>query len=288
MDKSPEDSDEITQRLAAEDVKFSGQMSLYWDNPDFLYQILLSQMGNRPVPSARRAAERLGQIDSNPERAAVTLSIILMQSGDIMEAHRVLIEHLAHHPESAVVLVNLAKTKMERNQDPINSDEQTMDLVRRAVDLDPNFNPGFWWFTRWLMNMKGAETCQREMLRIAARPDAWLAELQLARMALAGGNKSDVLTHVNQALAKVPPTEVNADFMILGTEILGRAGFFKECLTSLYSRYQPKKHGAAPAGNLIQCALSMGDRHLATFIRDEIASINEPDFVETVRKFSSI
>src|SRR5580704_2430269 len=89
-----------------------------WDDPEALYGMLVGAIQDNlgANPAVSEAVARLKEIDPNPERAAVTAGIFLIQTGKAVEAETLFKDFIARNGDSAVILTNLAKIHFDRSE----------------------------------------------------------------------------------------------------------------------------------------------------------------------------
>jgi tetratricopeptide (TPR) repeat protein len=142
------------------------------------------------------------------------------------------------------VLSNLAKVHAERKDTA-----RVMELLRRAIDLDPNQDNGLLWWVA-LHREQGGDAAAQSALRAAAdRPGAWRPQLWLAREHLKRGEVDAAVSLYQHVLARAAGTP---DVLMMISGDLGNAGQLDPLVRLVAPVYDPEKHGPHAGFNLIE------------------------------------
>jgi tetratricopeptide (TPR) repeat protein len=223
------------------------QLKQHWNTPDALYGTIMSALSDGFAPELMTAAARLVEIDGLPERSHVTHGIVLLESGRPDEAGAVLQAGILAVGETAALLTNLAKVSHDRGDTAA-----TSGLLRRAVLLDPNFDPAL---SGWLAveRERAGEAGFLEALRDACRlPGSWRAQLLLARHYLAAG---DLPAAREQYTAVLAAADVDGSALMTMSADLGRHGHTGLIVTLVGPVYEPARHGPQAGFNLLRACL---------------------------------
>src|SRR5438067_1594145 len=165
-----------------------GAVRKNWDNPPGLYGAIVQGLRDDFAAELLEASERLVEIDPDPERAATARGIVLMKTGDLDGAEEVLRRYHGQHEPSGVILTNLAKVAAERGDA-----ERPQQLLREALDVDPNLENGLLWWAALARESGGEDAYLGALAQIAAVPGSWRPQLWLARHRLDQGDLGGAL-----------------------------------------------------------------------------------------------
>ena len=132
------------------DKIFLPNLQQKWNEASELYSLILSGLNDGFVVYLQPAAERLLEIDTNPERSHTILGIVLLENGKLDTAEATLRAGMAKAGETGTLLTNLAKVFFERG-DQAQADE----TLWRAVQADPNQENGLMWWASIMRERSG-------------------------------------------------------------------------------------------------------------------------------------
>ncbi|MBF0166901.1 MAG: hypothetical protein HQL45_04650 [Alphaproteobacteria bacterium] len=250
-----------------------------WNDPEALYQIILGAIRDKFAPDIQEAAERLSDIDSNPERAACIHAIALMEVQRYDEAQSRLDDFISRHGETGVVLTNLAKTFSFRGQEFL-----AQPLLRRALTLDPNQENALHWWMAIHEDQGGQEAMRTALLEIDAEPGSWRAKLELARLAL---KENDL----GQALAlyrKVLEIERHPDAFYMISGDLGQAGYIAEMVELIEPLYELEHHDIPCGLNLVRAYAALGRIEPGRQLWRRLKALNLPGFDEVLAELEGL
>jgi tetratricopeptide (TPR) repeat protein len=254
-----------------------GTLQAQWNNPDQLYGIILSALNDGFRSDIVKAAQHLHAIEPQHVRGTCLWGIVLMEEGRLEEAEKVLRDFIAKHGEEGVVLTNLAKVHARRKQDA-----KAEEVLWHALELDPNQDNAFGWFTAIHRERGGEETALTAMRRIAALPGSWRSQLWLARAALQARNLDEALTWYREALAR-SGRPVSWELLRQISGDLGNVGHLPEILQLVEPHFDPANHGLDVGNNLIKAHLDLGQIDAARRILDQLYALHRPDWQEHLR-----
>lgn len=158
------------------DKVFLPNLQQKWNEPDELYNQIVTGLNDDFASDLLPAASRLLEIDTNPERSHTIHGIVLMKNGQLDAAEATLRDGMRKAGETGTLLTNLAKVFGERG-DQVRADE----TLWQAVQADPNQDNGLLWWAA-IQRERGGEPGYLQALRTAAAlPGSWRAKLWLAR-----------------------------------------------------------------------------------------------------------
>ena len=232
-----------------------------WNQPDELYQMILSALSDGFRSDIIDAARQLYKIDAVRVRGACLWAIVLMEEGRLDEAEKVLRDFIAKHGENSVILTNLAKVYSLRKDDA-----EAEEILWHSLGIDPNQDNGMGWYEAIHRERGGKDAGGLEALRrIAAIPSSWRAQLWLARAELESRHVDAALSLYEQALM-----QISGD--------LGNNGHLPEILRLCLPLFDPAQHGLQVGNNLIKAHLDLGQIDAARRIVDQLYALKRPDW----------
>ncbi|ABF41689.1 TPR repeat protein [Candidatus Koribacter versatilis Ellin345] len=253
-----------------------GNLKANWDAPDALYSMIVGALQDGFFEDVQQAAEHLCQIDSSPDRATTVYAIVLMKTDHLDEAERVLTSYLQQHGEDATILTNLAKVYSARSQ--LDKAEATL---WHALELDPNLDNGFAWYTAIYRDRGGEAAGLDAMRRIAALPGSWRAQLSLARAALDANDFNAAMAQYGDAFSRLSASPTTQMLMLVSGD-LGQHGHPEIALALTAPHFHPEEHGLAVGNNLIKANLDLGNSAEARRILDALYALQRPDWKDTL------
>jgi tetratricopeptide (TPR) repeat protein len=241
-----------------------------WNDPDALYQQILSAVNDGFAVEVVGAAGHLLDIDTLPERAHVMHGIVLLKVRQLDAARATLEAGMAKVGRTGVLLTNLAKVEFAQGKET-----RALDTLWQAVRADPNLDNGMTWWVA-VQRDRGGEPAYLEALRtLAALPGSWRASLWLARDHLDRGD-TDAAMDLYQGILARFPLDGNAITMISGD--LGKHGQAAIVPDLIAPVYDPTRHGMHAGLNLL-CALHETRRiDEGEALLDRLYALDQPPF----------
>lgn len=229
---------------------FLPNLKQHWGDADELYNLIVSGLNDGFATDLMPAAERLVEIDANPERSHVVNGIVLMHNAQLDAAEATLRAGMAKVGVSGIILTNLAKVFAERGDQSVA--EATL---WQAVEADPNQENGvMWWLS--IQQERGGEAAYLAALHtVAALPGSWRAQLWMARHYLQQQN-------VEQARVLYEEVSAGGQFdrsalqMISGD--LGNNGHIPLIVELVGPAYDEHKHDSTAGLNLLRAYQELG------------------------------
>lgn len=222
-----------------------------WDSAADLYNAILSGLNDGFASDLIPAAQRLVEIDDNPERSHVIQGIVLMKNGQFAAAESTLRAGMAKAGATGSLLTNLAKVFVGSG-DNTRADE----TLWQAVQADPNLENGLIWWAS-IARERGGDVAYLAALRTAAAlPGSWRAQLWLAR---------HHLEHKEIEAARDLYTEVLAGGMFDGDSLmmisgdLGKNGEIALMVELVAPVYDELKHAPMAGINLLRAYQELGN-----------------------------
>jgi tetratricopeptide (TPR) repeat protein len=265
----------ITKQQWREGV-LPGILKKAWNQPDELYNIIVSTLNDGFRSDVIGAAKHLYKFDPDRSRAACLWGVVLMEEGRLDAAKKIFSGHIGRHGEDGFVLTNLAKVYARQN-----NDTKAEEILWHALEVDPNQENGVRWY-EVIHRERGGEVASHEaLLRIAGLPGSWRAQLWLARAALKERQLHRALTFYRECLSRVTKP-VPADVLMQISGDLGNAGHLPESLDIAEPLFDPAFHGVQVGNNLIKAHCDLGQFGAARSILDQLYALKRPDWRETL------
>ncbi|WP_223112856.1 tetratricopeptide repeat protein [Pseudomonas syringae] len=232
------------------DTVFLPNLKQQWSSPDELYNLIASGLNDGFAADLIPAAERLIEIDDNPERSYVAHGIVLMHNGQLDAAETALRTGMAKVSVSGILLTNLAKVFAERGDQ--SAAESTL---WQAVEADPNQENGVMWWLSIQQERSGEAGYLTALRTVMALPGSWRSQLWMAR---------HYLQHQNVEQARVLYEEVlaggqfdrSALQMISGD--LGNNGHIPLIVELVGPAYDEHNHDSTAGLNLLRAYQELG------------------------------
>jgi tetratricopeptide (TPR) repeat protein len=247
-----------------------------WNQPDELYNVIVSTLNDGFRSAVVDAAKHLYKIDPDRSRAACVWGIVLIEEGRLDEAKKIFSDHISRHGEDGFVLTNLAKVYARQN-----NDTKAEEILWHALEVNPNQENGVGWY-EVIHRERGGEAASHEaLLRVAGLPGSWRAQLWLARAALQERELDRALTFYRESLSRVTKP-VPPDVLMQISGDLGNAGHLPELLDIAEPLFDPAFHGLQVGNNLIKAHFDLGQFEAARCILDRLYGLKRPDWRETL------
>lgn len=240
--------------------------------PDALYDLVVTALNDGFAEDVLESARFLAANDSRPPRGAVVLGVVLLQLRDFAGAREVLERALARFGGNAWILANLARAY--ESSDP----ERALELMWRALALDPNEESSLGWLIASANAKGGQEAMLAAYARLAALPGSWRAQIWMARFALEGNDLAGATKLYEEALGRARP--VPADLLMQLSGDLGNRGHPALLVQLTRPRFDLETHGLAVGNNLIRAYIELGMLAEARALLEQLYSRQRPDWRE--------
>lgn len=239
------------------------------DDPERLYDVIVSALSDGFFEGAVSPARRLLEIDGSSERATNVVGLALMRCGNLVEAEAVYEGYLATGAESGPIRTNLAKVYSDMGDDSRATEELWTSLC-----VDPNQENGLTWWAAIHRDANGEDGFQAAIDAVAALPGSWRAQLWQARRLIGQGHIVAAISLYEFALPQIGD-DGTALTMISGD--LGNAGRFRESVDIVAPDYEPGRHGADAGFNLVTSYIQLGEFDRARAVLAAIAALGRHD-----------
>jgi tetratricopeptide (TPR) repeat protein len=253
-----------------------GTLKTNWNHPDKLYNLIVGSLNDGFFADVLTAAKHLYSIDPSRARGACIYGVVLIKNNRLDEAESVFRSHMERQGEDGYVLTNLAKVYAARNEP-----QKVVDTLWRALEIDPNQENGLAWYGSLYSEKSGGRGWSQALVRVAALPGSWRAQIWLAREGLEAKSLETALAHYNQALSRIGD-RVPPDVLMQISGDLGKHGYLKESIQLAEPRFVPEVHGLAVGNNLIKAHLDLGQLEDARKILDQLYGLKHPDYKQNL------
>lgn len=256
-----------------------GQLQKDWNNPDNLYNDIVTAIQDGFLKDVIAASKRLIEIDPNHERSTTVRGIVLMKNGSLDEAERLFNDYTEINGESGIILTNLAKVYFEKN-----NKSESEKILRHALEIDPNQDNALGWLMA-IENEKGGREAVREtLIEYAKLSTSWRPGLWLGRYALEQNNITQATEYYKSVLVR---SGYCSDAMIMISGDLGKNGYL-DVITELISpNYIPSQHGPLCGFNLLEAYLQKKDWEKGLNLVHQISMENWVPFNERLLQYSN-
>ncbi|MGX9271987.1 tetratricopeptide repeat protein [Pantoea ananatis] len=249
-----------------------------WDDADALYNAILMGLKDGFGSDLVAAAERLVDIDRNPERSHTLHGIVLMETGHLDAAEQTLREGMDKSGATGTLLTNLAKVFAERGED-----KRADETLWQAIQTDPNLDNGLLWWVS-IQRERGGENAYIEGLRsVAAMPGSWRAQLWMARFYLEH-NETDKARALYEEVLSGGRYDAEALYMISGD--LGKNGQIPLLIALVAPHYDIQKHDPKAGINLLQAYLEQGQTDQGLTLLNQLYALNFAPFKQHLDYYS--
>jgi tetratricopeptide (TPR) repeat protein len=250
-----------------------------WSNADALFRTIVVALDDGFEGDLAAAAERLYEIDEQPERGACIRAIVLMKNGRPRDAEETLERFIAAHGETGAVLTNLARIQWDEGDQ-----SKAMATLWRGIKLDPNQDNGLLWYAA-IHRERGGDAAYAEALQRAAElPGSWRARLWLARRELEQ-ERFDSARAMYEDVLVVAADQPGVLTQVSGD--LGERGHAREIVDLILPFYDPERHDITAGVNCLQAFLEMRDWRGGEALLHRMMSLHLPPYRERLLWYSS-
>lgn len=240
-------------------------------DPAALHDLIANALRDGFAADVLESARHLAQTDSRPARGANLLGVVLLQLGRPAEAKAVLERAVAAQGEDPYLLLNLAKAHSD-----LGETARRDEVLWRALERDPNQSAATLWYVALEKERAADEGETRAFERVAALPGSWLAQLWIARAALAARDTDRALSLYRNVLARNQPLPAAALMQISGD--LGNAGNLEQLIELCAAPFDPAIHGIQVGNNLIKANLDLNRTAEARKLVEQLYTLRRPDW----------
>ncbi len=251
----------------------------YNDKPDELYATIMSAVNDGFSKDVVAAAHRLYEIDPIKERSTTALSMVLIQSGGLDEAEKLLHEYLVDH-RSPVILANMAKLNEVRGDL-----EKRTAFLEESLQIDPNMANVLEWYCMVIDQEKGGHAAVIEALdNLEGIAGSWRPALLLGRAKLFDGKVDEAIEHYTDAL------EVDgrsSDALVFATAELGKSGNPEKVISFGIQMYDIRKDDPRAGLNILQACVVTQNKEAGLKLAEEMAQIPHEELQAAVSQFKA-
>ena len=248
------------------------QLAKIRDQPEQLASLIAQSIRDGFAAEILDSAAHLAATDSDAERGHVLHAAALLELNKAPAAEAVLRDFATKHGETALSLANLAKARAA--QDDLAS---AVDLLWRALSLDPNQDHALAWFAGHHREAQGPAGELEAFRRVADLPDAWRARLWIARHHLERRELPAALKLYEEAL-DFAPRPVPADFLQQMSGDLGNHAHLPEILQLAAPYYDVARHGLPAGLNILKAYHDLGQLDAARRFLDRLYAARRADW----------
>ncbi|MCU6502061.1 hypothetical protein LPN04_30135 [Rugamonas sp. A1-17] len=262
------------------DKMFLPSLKQNWNQADELYRLILSGLDDGFAADLQRAAQRLLEIDTLPERGHTMLGIVLLKNGQCDAAEATLRAGMEKVGETGTLLTNLAKIYAERGDEA-----QADDTLWRAVQADPNQENGLMWWASIQRERDGEPGYLKALQTAAALPGSWRARLWLARHHL----EKEEFAAARALYAEVlqgGQYDGNALMMMSGD--MGNNGQIPMMLELIGPAYDEHQHDPMAGLNLLRACQALGKVDEGEALLGRMYALGLPPIKQYLDQFAEV
>ena len=244
--------------------------------PDQLAALVAQSLRDGFAAEVLDSAAHLAATDGNAERGHVLHAAALLALDKPAEAEAVLRAFLEKRGETGLALSNLAKARAAQSDQ-----DGALDLLWRALSLDPNQDQALAWFAAHHREKSGDAGALDAFRRVAGLPDSWRARLWLARDRLAQRDLTAALKLYDEVLDRAP-RPVPADLLQQMSGDLGNHAHLPELLQLAAPYYDVAKHGLPSGLNILKAYHDLGQLDAARRFLDRLYAAQRPDWKQAL------
>lgn len=260
------------------DKMFLPSLKQQWNDPDELYRLIISGLDDGFAADLQRAAERLLQIDTMPERSHTMLGIVLLKNGEYDAAEATLRAGMEKVGETGTLLTNLAKVHAERGDEA-----QADETLWRAVQADPNQENGLMWWASIQQERDGEAGYLNALHTAAALPGSWRAQLWLARHHL---EKEDVPAARALYAQVLQGGQFDSGALMMISGDLGNNGQIPLMLELIGPAYDEHQHDPMAGLNLLRACQELGQVDQGEALLDRMYALGLPPIKQYLDQFA--
>jgi tetratricopeptide (TPR) repeat protein len=245
-------------------------------NSEELYNVLVIALQDGLFEECITPARWLFETDSDKERGATLLGIVLMKNHRLDEAQDLLEKYLVENGNSGVVLTNLAKVFADKGEA-----DRSLQTLWKALTVDPNQDNALDWWAAIHREKDGEEGFYRAVEEVAQLAGSWRPQLWLAKRLLQE-KKIDSAIAVYREVLQAAPDQGDVLMMISGD--LGNSGYLLQMLDMIEPIYKPEQHGPMAGWNLIQACLHLGEKERGLALCDAVESLQRYDLKQQLEQ----
>jgi tetratricopeptide (TPR) repeat protein len=250
------------------------------DDPDKLYGTMVMALEDGFVEPLVEPTARLLEIDPDRLRSHTLRGIVLLKTGDLEGAEKILTAHVNQFGPSGTILTNLAKVYLAQGR---KADSEG--TLWRAIELDPNQDNGLLWWCALERDKSGSEAGFWEAMRKAAAiPGSWRPQLWLAREAVEHNDLAQARAYYEHVLARAAD-EPEVLMMISGD--LGNHGHVAQMIELVLPIYDPARHDPWTGLNLLQACLETNELAEGERLVHRMFEVNRPDLRDRLYHYSA-
>lgn len=260
------------------DKVLAPNLESHWNDPDELYNLIISAMNDGLFVDIEGASRRLLEVDSNFERSHTILGITLMKLGKVKDAESVLEKGIEKVGKTGTLLTNLAKVQFEKG---LHTEfEKTL---WQAVVADPNMDNGVNWWLAIQNEKDGNEAYINGLKKIAALPGSWRPQLWLARHYLEKGRLDVAEPIYGSVLAS---RQFDSDGLIMMSGDLGNNGHEDKIIKMILPAYDPHQHSPQVGFNFLEAMIRQNRWQEAEVLLSKLYLLNMPPYKQHLDNYA--
>lgn len=246
------------------------------EDADETYKLIVLSLRDGFYAECIEPAKRLLKIDSDKERAANILGVVLLKNGMLEEAEKVLSGYLNGIGPSGAIMTNLAKVYDKKGEG-----RKAYKTLWGALLADPNQENALAWWYSIHRGPKEKQRLDESLVKLAELPGSWRPVAYLAVRSFEEKEPENGLMIMGRVLEIAG--DVPDALVIVSGELAGR-GYAREALDMVYPLYEPRRHGHAAGMNLIKACVELREKEKGLALCDSVEALGRADIIESLRR----
>lgn len=250
-----------------------------WNNPDNLYNVIVSCLKDEAFEIAIKPALHLFDIDKDRQRACLILGLVYLKDKQLDKAETIFNEAIDKYPDYGYFYTNLAKVYADKGDESL-----CYNTLWKAITIDPNQENAIDWIGAIHFEKGGHVERLKIFENIAMLPNSWRAQLWIARYKLENGKFDEAKAIYKSILNSASQNDV-AIMMIIGD--LGNNGRIDDIFEIVYPIFDLSKHGINAGLNLVQACIQSNRIDLGHKILNELRKLDRLDYIDILNKLEN-
>ena len=256
-----------------------GSLAQAHDDPDKLSQIIIGSFHDGFFQQMIEPSRRLLEIDKDVERSTSIRAIVLMRTGDLSSAEKILSAYIKQFGPTGAIVMNLAQLYSEKGMQA-----QAELTLWQAVQCDPNLENALLWWANVQKEKTGEQGFWEAIQKAATLPGSWRPQLWLARRCLEGKQFEEAKRYYDQVL---PVAADKPGVLTMITGDLGNNGHVAEIIELVLPTYAIEIHDPLAGLNLLQACLETKNYVEGEELLHRMLTLHRPDLKERLFNYSA-
>lgn len=252
-------------------------MEMYWDDPEMLRQFAMELVRDGFGLQAGKAADRLLEMYGRIEPALNFRAVAHMQTGELEQAKKILLECIEKFPESGAAYTNVAKILAYEGEG-----NKAFEALQQGLVLDPNQESAMDLYVNSFLELDQKELLLERLKELGETQGAWRPHMVLGRLNLEDGNLLVALQSYHEAIKQAGQSE---EIIMNVTGELGQAGYVYQLIQMAEQYWKPTFTHPYTGFNYANALISTEQGEKALTVLHQMHEVIEEPFKRTVEQF---